>query len=346
MDWRHLPEILAAGEAVFTELKNLIVWVKDNGGMGSASIVHVMNSSSPSSMGRQRIPTPLSSVSMAVIERTSGSTAVSNTRRPGRMEELALHPTVKPVQMIADAIRDVSGRGDVVLDLFGGSGSTLIAAEKTGRWARLCELDPIYCDRILARWESYTGDDAERCVGTQLAGDQKHPDGSAISGRRNYPSGSGEIGYRKPPEAHRFKKGQSGNPRGRPKGAKSDIAVPSERTLRDMVLKEARRLITVGEGDRSVTLTIAEAIIRTLAVNAAKGKGPAQRLFTKMLSMAEQENEKIRELTAKASKNARRRMEVMFVSPRSKDWNNAAKAKPDDDGAVGAGTIPETPDKS
>ena len=80
------------------------------------------------------------------------------------MEELALHPTVKPVQMIADAIRDVSGCGEIMLDLFGGSGSTLIAAHKTGRRAYLCELDPIYCDRIIARWEAYANDDAEQLL--------------------------------------------------------------------------------------------------------------------------------------------------------------------------------------
>jgi len=88
----------------------------------------------------------------------------ANSRHAGRMEELTLHPTVKPVQMIADAIRDVSGRGEIVLDLFGGSGSTLIAAEKTGRSGYLCELDPIYCDRILARWEAYAKDEAEQLV--------------------------------------------------------------------------------------------------------------------------------------------------------------------------------------
>ena len=87
-----------------------------------------------------------------------------NTMRTGRMEELALHPTVKPVQMIADAIRDVSGRGEIVLDLFGGSGSTLIAAEKTGRRGYVVELDPVYCDRTLARWEAYAKDEAERLV--------------------------------------------------------------------------------------------------------------------------------------------------------------------------------------
>src|SRR5215213_5696505 len=85
-----------------------------------------------------------------------------NTLRSGRMDELSLHPTVKPVQMIADAIKDVSQRGGIVLDLFGGSGSTMIAAHKTGRRGYLCELDPIYCDRLIRRWEAYAKDDAEQ----------------------------------------------------------------------------------------------------------------------------------------------------------------------------------------
>jgi len=70
-------------------------------------------------------------------------------------------PREAPVQLIADAIKDVSQRNGIVLDLFGGSGSTLIAAHKTGRRGCLCELDPIYCDRILGRWETLAGDDAE-----------------------------------------------------------------------------------------------------------------------------------------------------------------------------------------
>jgi DNA modification methylase len=70
---------------------------------------------------------------------------------------------VKPVQMISEAIKDVSYRGDIVLDIFAGSGSTLIAAEKTKRVARLCELDPRYCDQILDRWERYTNDQVE-CI--------------------------------------------------------------------------------------------------------------------------------------------------------------------------------------
>lgn len=68
-----------------------------------------------------------------------------------------MHPTVKPVALVADAIRDCSKRGEIVLDAFGGSGTTLIAAEKTGRTARLIEFDPLYCDTILRRFERYTG---------------------------------------------------------------------------------------------------------------------------------------------------------------------------------------------
>ena len=80
-----------------------------------------------------------------------------NTFRTGRLDELAMHPTVKPVAMLADAIRDVTKRGAIVLDPFAGSGSTLIAAEKTGRRARCIEYEPKYCDVIVRRWQAYTG---------------------------------------------------------------------------------------------------------------------------------------------------------------------------------------------
>lgn len=159
MDWRHMEEILAAGKDVYTELKNMIVWVKDNGGMGTfyrsrhelifafknGKAEHI-NSFELGQYGRYRTN----------VWEYKGV----NTRKAGRLEELELHPTVKPVQMIADAIKDVSGRNDIVLDLFGGSGSTLIAAHKTGRKAYLCELDPLYCSRIIKRYEQYAKDDA------------------------------------------------------------------------------------------------------------------------------------------------------------------------------------------
>ena len=76
------------------------------------------------------------------------------------MDELSLHPTVKPVAMIADAIKDVSDRGGIVLDCFGGSGSTLIAGHKTGRRARVMELDPLYVDRTIRRWQTFAKDEA------------------------------------------------------------------------------------------------------------------------------------------------------------------------------------------
>ena len=163
MDWRHMAEMQAAGTEVYSELKNLIVWAKDNGGMGSfyrsrhelifawkVGTAPHLNSFELGQHGRYRTN----------VWEYRGV----NTLRTGRMDELRLHPTVKPVAMIADAIRDVSGRAEIVLDLFGGSGSTLIAAEKTGRRGYVCELDPLYCDTILARWEAIAKDDAERVV--------------------------------------------------------------------------------------------------------------------------------------------------------------------------------------
>ena len=160
MDWRHLPEIIEAGNDVYSELKNMIVWVKDNGGMGSfyrsrhelifafkhGTETHT-NTFDLGQHGRYRTN----------VWEYKGM----NSRQTGRLEELALHPTVKPVQMIADAIKDVSGRGDIVLDLFGGSGSTMIAAHKTGRRAYLAEIDPIYCATIIKRWETFAHDDAK-----------------------------------------------------------------------------------------------------------------------------------------------------------------------------------------
>ena len=88
---------------------------------------------------------------------TSGIMPASTRMRPGRLEELAMHPTVKPVAMIADAIKDCSRRGGLVLDPFCGSGTILIAAERTGRNARAIELDPQYVDIAVRRWQKYAG---------------------------------------------------------------------------------------------------------------------------------------------------------------------------------------------
>jgi DNA modification methylase len=156
MDWRHMRELIEAGEAVFSELKNLCVWNKTNGGMGTfyrskhelvfvfkvGTVPHT-NSFGLGETGRYRTN----------VWDYPGITSLGRWR----MEELAMHPTVKPVALVADAIRDCSKRGEIVLDIFAGSGSTLIAAESCGRAARLLEVDPPYCDTIIARWGTYTG---------------------------------------------------------------------------------------------------------------------------------------------------------------------------------------------
>jgi DNA modification methylase len=159
MDWRHMGELLAAGQAVFSELKNLCVWNKTNGGMGSfyrskfelvfvfkvGSAAHI-NTFGLGDTGRYRT--------------NVWDYAGVNTLRADRMEELAMHPTVKPVALVADAIKDCSRRGEIVLDPFAGSGTTMVAADKTGRRARLIEFDPAYCDRIVRRFEQVTGKQA------------------------------------------------------------------------------------------------------------------------------------------------------------------------------------------
>lgn len=156
MDWRHMGELLAAGEEVFTEFKNLVVWNKTNGGMGAfyrskheliflfkQGTAEHTNSFGLGQTGRYRTN----------VWDYAGISSIGASRS----DELAMHPTVKPVALIADAIRDCSKRGEIVLDAFGGSGSTLIAAEKTGRSARLIEYDALYCDTIVRRWEADTG---------------------------------------------------------------------------------------------------------------------------------------------------------------------------------------------
>ena len=159
MDWRHIAEMMAAGNEVYTELKNLCVWVKNNAGMGSFyrsqhELVFVWKSGEAPHInnfelgqhGRNRTN----------VWRYDGV----NTFKKGRLEELAMHPTVKPVAMVADAIKDCSRRGGLVLDPFCGSGTILIAAERTGRKARALEIDPTYVDVAVRRWQTYTGKSA------------------------------------------------------------------------------------------------------------------------------------------------------------------------------------------
>jgi DNA modification methylase len=163
MDWRHMGELLKAGQAVFSELKNLCVWNKTNGGMGTFyrskhELVFVFK------VGTAAHTNTFGLGDSGRYRTNVWDYAGVNTFRAERSEDLAMHPTVKPVALVAEAIRDCSRRGEIVLDPFGGSGTTLIAAEKTGRLTRMIEFDPIYCDTILRRFERVTGKQATLAV--------------------------------------------------------------------------------------------------------------------------------------------------------------------------------------
>jgi DNA modification methylase len=159
MDWRHCQEILGASNAIYTELKNICVWCKTNAGMGSLyrsqhELVFVFKNGN--------LP-HINNINLGAHGRNRSNVwdyAGINGFGRHRDELLAMHPTVKPVPLVADVIMDASARGDIVLDAFGGSGSTLLAAEKTGRRAALIEIDPLYVDVAIRRWQTCTGETA------------------------------------------------------------------------------------------------------------------------------------------------------------------------------------------
>ena len=159
MDWRHIPEIMAAATKAELSMINLCVWVKDNGGMGSLyrsqhELVFVFKNGD----GKH-----INNVELGKHGRYRTNVwqyAGANSFSSDRMNDLEMHPTVKPVAMFMDAIKDCSRRNGIVLDPFGGSGTTLIAAEKAGRKARLIEISPHYCDVTIRRWQALKDQDA------------------------------------------------------------------------------------------------------------------------------------------------------------------------------------------
>ena len=156
MDWRHVVEMMAAGGAAYTELKNVCVWTKTNAGLGSfyrsrhewvfiwksGPAAHI-NNIGLGKGGRHR----------SNVWEYPGITPMP----AGRREELGMQPNAKPVALVADAIKDCSRRNGIVLDPFLGSGTTVIAAERTGRRARGIEIDPVYVDITVKRWQDCSG---------------------------------------------------------------------------------------------------------------------------------------------------------------------------------------------
>lgn len=161
IDWRHLFEMLTAARGVYSEFKNMAVWVKDTPGMGSLYrsqhelILIFKNGAAPhlnnvqlGKFGRNRTN----------VWNYPGVNAFARQTEEGRLG--LVHPCVKPVAMIADALLDCTARGEIVLDAFLGSGTTLMAAERTGRACRGIELDPLYVDVAIRRWQRQTGEAA------------------------------------------------------------------------------------------------------------------------------------------------------------------------------------------
>jgi hypothetical protein len=156
MDWRHIADLIPAGLTSFSELKNLCVWVKRTGGMGSLyrsrhELVAVFKA------GKQPHRNNVNLGAQGRYRTNVWEYDGMNSFQAGRDEKLAMHPTVKPVGMIADAILDCTARGEWVLDPFAGSGSTIVAAERTGRRCAAIELDPAYVDVCLERFAKLTG---------------------------------------------------------------------------------------------------------------------------------------------------------------------------------------------
>jgi len=161
MDWRHTTELLAAGRRAFSEFKSLCVWVKDTGGQGSLyrsqhELVFVFKNGK----GKHRNNIQLGQYGRyrTNVWQYPRVNAFARATEEGNL--FALHPTVKPVALVADAILDCTARGEIVLDPFLGSGTTVIAAERTGRVCYGIELDPGYVDTIVRRWQAFTGKSA------------------------------------------------------------------------------------------------------------------------------------------------------------------------------------------
>lgn len=158
MDWRHLPELMSAGRSIYDDWLNLCVWAKSNAGMGSLyrsqhELVAVFKKGKRSHVNNVKLGS--NGRHRSNVWQYAGANSFSDSRE----EELSWHPTVKPAEMIVDVLKDASNRGDIVLDPFGGSGTTLVAADKCGRTARLLELDPLYCDVILRRFRAACGEE-------------------------------------------------------------------------------------------------------------------------------------------------------------------------------------------
>ena len=159
-DWRHVTDIIEAGRLVYDEVLNIVVWVKSNR-LGKVHFIAAKHEFII--VFRVGRGFAFNNIELGRHGRSRSNVwnyAGVNAFRAGRMEELRSHPTAKPVALIADAMRDCTRRGDVVLDTFSGSGTTIMAAERIGRRAYAMEIEPRYVDVAIRRWQAFTRKDA------------------------------------------------------------------------------------------------------------------------------------------------------------------------------------------
>jgi hypothetical protein len=302
MDWRHIRELAEAGSKVYSELKNICVWVKSNAGMGSFyrsqhELIFVykhgcaphLNNVQLGQFGRNR---------SNVWSYPGAGTPAGGDEERGL---LALHPTVKPVTLVADALMDCSSRNALVLDPFAGSGSTIIAAERTGRRARAIEMDPRFVE-----WPSAAGSVSR--VELRFISRPKSllPRADSMTRRGNGSKNSSasaqyEVGYGKTPTESRFKKGQSGNPKGRPRGSRS---------LTTLLAQELDEVITIKENGRIRRITKRQAIAKQLMNKVMLGDQRALKVLLDYFLITEEKEDP----AAQAARDASFRRMVDFMN--------------------------------
>lgn len=159
MDWKHCGELLAAAKRVFHSHVATCIWTKTNAGQGS----FYRSAHEQILVFRKGTEAHLNNVQLGRFGRSRSNVWTypgANTFRPERLDDLRAHPTVKPTALVADAIKDSTRRGELIIDVFAGSGTTVLAAESVGRVAACMEIDPGYVDVSIRRWERTTGKDA------------------------------------------------------------------------------------------------------------------------------------------------------------------------------------------
>jgi len=163
IDWRHAADVVEAGREIYGDLLNIAVWVKSNAGQGS----FYRSQHEFVAVFRVGAVSHLNNIELGRHGRSRSNVwhyAGANSFRKGRMDDLKSHPTVKPIALICDALKDCTRRGDIILDTFSGSGTTILAAERVGRRAFALELEPRFVDVAIRRWQEFTRKDAVHLV--------------------------------------------------------------------------------------------------------------------------------------------------------------------------------------